>query len=87
MPEIPGIVVYKKGHIGVYVGNGDVIECTLGSRGDGVVLTKLTAAEWTDWFFAPDVQYEDDRPVKKIYVKPKINDIFKKLITRRDKLK
>ena len=87
MPEIPGIVVYKKGHIGVYVGNGDVIECTLGSRGDGVVLTKLTAAGWTDWFFAPDVQYEDDRPVKKIYVKPKINDIFKKLITRRDKLK
>ena len=87
MPQIPGIVVYKKGHIGVYAGNGDVIECTLGSRGDGVVLTKLSEAGWTDWFFAPDVNYEDDPPIQKIYVKPKIIDVFKKLITRRDKLK
>lgn len=27
MPEIPGLVLYMKGHAGVYIGNGEFIEC------------------------------------------------------------
>lgn len=88
MPETEGIVVYKKGHIGVYVGNGEVIECTLGSRGDGVVKTPLSAAGWTDWFYAPGVEYTK-KVIQKKYknVPQKAIEMFKKLITRREKLK
>ncbi len=57
LPEQPGVIVYKKGHVGVYVGNGKVIECTLGSRGDGVVKTDLGAAGWTYWLKLPEVSY------------------------------
>ncbi len=82
LPETPGVIVYKKGHIGVYVGNGYVIECTLGSRGDGVVKTKLGTAGWTDWFYAPGITYSATPPVKKT---PKkiygLSSLFKKLIT------
>ena len=28
IPEIPGLMVYQPGHIGVYLGNGQVIEAT-----------------------------------------------------------
>lgn len=35
LPEVPGVIVYCKTHphVGVYIGNGEVIESTLGSRG------------------------------------------------------
>lgn len=44
MPDEPGLVVWMSGHIGVYVGNGDVIE----ARGYkyGVVKTKLKGRGW-----------------------------------------
>lgn len=44
MPDEPGLVVWLKGHIGIYVGNGEVIE----ARGYkyGVVRTKLSARPW-----------------------------------------
>ena len=39
MPEIPGLLVFKDKHVGVYIGNGEVVE----ARGHsyGVVKTKL----------------------------------------------
>ena len=48
IPEIPGIIVWKDGHVGIYVGNGQVIE----ARGHayGVVTTKLTDGRgWLKW--------------------------------------
>lgn len=59
LPEIPGLVVYCKTHphVGVYIGNGWVIESTLGARGDGVVKTKLSAFKWEYWFECPYIQY------------------------------
>jgi len=57
LPETVGLVVYKKGHVGVYAGNGFVIECTLGSRGDGVVKTPIKSAGWTDWLYVPQIEY------------------------------
>ena len=29
IPEIPGVLVYMKGHMGIYIGNGKVIESTV----------------------------------------------------------
>jgi cell wall-associated NlpC family hydrolase len=60
LPEQPGVIVYKNGHVGVYIGNGKVIECTLGKRGDGIVKTDLNAAGWTHWLKLPEVEYVPD---------------------------
>lgn len=60
IPELPGIIVYSKTHphVGVYIGNGYVIESTLGSRGDGVVKTKLKDwSGWEYWFKCPYITY------------------------------
>jgi hypothetical protein len=65
MPEIPGLCVRFKGHIGVYVGDGWVIE----ARGTkyGVVKTRLSERPWTHWLKCPFIQYIDEP--KKITVK------------------
>ena len=51
IPDVAGIIVHKSGHVGVYVGNGDVVE----ARGFayGVVRTRLNERPWEDWFFLP----------------------------------
>lgn len=60
LPEYRGICLYMPGHVGIYVGCGNVIEATNNpSFGDGVVMTKITDREWTDWFCCPYVEYPD----------------------------
>jgi len=58
MPDTPGIIVFSKSHphVGVYIGNGETIESTLGSRGDGVVKRKLDSF-WEYWFECPYISY------------------------------
>lgn len=58
IPERPGVCVWMEGHIGVYVGNGEVVECTLGTFGDGFVQTKLSARKWLKWLECPYISYE-----------------------------
>ena len=60
LPERPGVIVISRkngNHVGVYIGNGETIESTLGSRGDGVVKRKLDRSFWTDWFECPFIDY------------------------------
>lgn len=59
MPDIPGVLVFKKGHVGVYLGNGEVEEAR--TRSYGVVRTKLTERGWTGWGYHPDITYEDPK--------------------------
>lgn len=56
IPEIPGLAVWKSGHIGIYIGNGQVVE----ARGYkyGVVITKLSSRPWTHWGKIKDVEYD-----------------------------
>ena len=68
LPELAGVVVYKEGHVGVYVGNGKVVECTLGSRGDGVVFSALKKGGWTHWLKLPEIEYLE--PVKPEEITP-----------------
>ena len=64
LPERPGLVLFKKGHVGVYIGGGRVIECTnrdpetgqLGAGG-GIVETALSDVAWTHWLQFPGIQY------------------------------
>ena len=59
LPEIPGVIVYCRSHphVGVYIGDGWVIESTLSARGDGVVKTRLKDFKWEYWFKCPYIQY------------------------------
>ena len=55
IPEIPGIMVRYKGHAGVYVGNGIVVE----ERGFsyGCVRTRLNERKWTHWYKSTFITY------------------------------
>lgn len=58
LPELRGICLYLKGHVGIYVGDGQVVEATSNPRfGNGVVKTKIDDREWTHWFCCPKVEY------------------------------
>lgn len=67
LPEIPGLILYSTTHphVGVYVGNGEVIESTLSIRGDGVTKTKVKNwTGWTHWFKCPYIEYSENKPEK-----------------------
>lgn len=55
MPDVEGVLVFMSGHVGVYIGNGEVIE----ARGHayGVVKTKLSLRPWKRWAFIDEIQY------------------------------
>ena len=55
IPEIPGLAVWKSGHIGVYIGNGEIIE----ARGFdyGVVKTTIEDRSFTKWLKIPGLEY------------------------------
>ena len=59
MPEIKGLLVFFDGHIGVYIGNGEVIEAK--GHNDGVVKTKLKSRPWKYWGKCPFITYEEVR--------------------------
>ena len=58
IPETHGVLVWKEGHIGVYIGNGKVIE----ARGTayGVVETNLHERSWTNWCYYKQMSYKTD---------------------------
>ena len=57
MPDVPGIAVWQSGHIGVYVGNGTVVE----AKGTmyGVVKSELSKGSWQGWCYLPAIQYAE----------------------------
>jgi len=61
-----GAAVWRKGHIGIYVGNGYAIE----ARGSayGVVRTKIAKRDWTHWFLLNDITYEAAKEYFKKYI-------------------
>ena len=59
IPEIPGLAVWHEGHIGIYIGGGEVVEA-MGTQ-DGVVKTQLKNGRWTHWLKVPYIQYTDKK--------------------------
>ena len=55
MPDVIGLAVRMAGHVGVYVGGGEVVEW----RGfaHGCVLTKLQERPWLHWYRLPWTEY------------------------------
>lgn len=56
MPDTPGLAVWHDGHIGVYIGNGEVIEA-MGTK-YGVVKTQLAGRGWTHWLEIEYINYD-----------------------------
>lgn len=61
IPDIPGLCVWRSGHIGLYIGDGKVVEA--GGTSVGVVTSELqspaTNKRWTNWGRMSDVDYEN----------------------------
>ncbi len=64
LPEIPGLVLWKKGHVGVYIGNNQVIECTIRNPKTGkpeliggIIQTNINDLDWEVWLKYPGIQY------------------------------
>ena len=58
IPEVPGLAVWVDGHIGIYIGNGEVIEAMNTLR--GVTRTQLAGREWTHWLQIPYISYVEN---------------------------
>lgn len=54
-PEIPGLAVWHEGHIGVYIGNGEVVQAA--NTKTGVIRTPIGQSGWTHWLKIPYIQY------------------------------
>lgn len=55
LPEIPGLAVWHEGHIGIYIGNGEVIQAA--NTQVGVVRTRVSSNAWTHWLKIPYIEY------------------------------
>ena len=55
IPEIPGLAVWKEGHIGVYIGDGKVVEAY--GTTTGVIRSELANGGWTHWLKIPYITY------------------------------
>lgn len=51
LPEVPGILLFKSGHVSVYVGNGYAVEAQ--GFAYGVVKTKVSKRPWKEWAYLP----------------------------------
>ena len=56
MPDKPGLAVWHDGHIGVYIGDGYVIEA-MGTK-YGVAKTELAGRGWTHWLEIEYINYD-----------------------------
>lgn len=69
IPEIPGLAVWRNNHIGVYIGNGEIVEAM--GFDYGVVKTKIADRDFTMWLKLPFISYEEAAPE---IPEPKNND-------------
>ena len=59
LPETPGVCVFmaNMGHVGVYIGNGEVVEAM--GHAVGVVKTKVAGRGWAYWGMPEWISYDD----------------------------
>lgn len=55
VPEVPGLIMYKNGHVGVYEGDGQVIEAK--GFAYGVIRSKIDATPWEYALVDPWISY------------------------------
>lgn len=57
MPDKPGIAVRFAGHVGIYVGNGEVVEWK--GFAYGCIVSKVKSGKWTHWYELPWIIYDE----------------------------
>lgn len=57
IPEILGLAVWHEGHIGIYIGNGEVIQAA--NTNAGVIRTPIGQSGWTHWLKIPYISYNE----------------------------
>ena len=62
MPDMPGVCVFmaNMGHVGVYIGNGEVVEAM--GHAYGVVKTKVSGRGWAYWGMPEWIDYWAEEP-------------------------
>lgn len=66
MPEKPGLVLWKPGHVGVYIGDGQVIDVACVTHATdithlvgGIQQLPIEATAWTHWLEYPEIDYSE----------------------------
>lgn len=57
LPELPGIILWKNNHVGIYAGDGIVYEAK--GHAYGVIASKVTSTAWKKWGKLPFIKYEE----------------------------
>lgn len=57
IPEIRGLAVWHEGHIGIYIGNGEVVQAA--NTEAGVIRTPIGQSGWTHWLKIPYISYNE----------------------------
>lgn len=75
IPEVPGVAIWKSGHIGIYIGGGKVIE----ARGYkyGVVLSELSSQAWKEWGYIDGITYVKAAETSEKEAKPTFTRLLK----------
>lgn len=68
----PGELLWMQGHVGIYIGDGDVIEATP-SWANGVQITKLSARRWLKHGKMPELDYSPVLPEEVIIMRTTAN--------------
>ena len=77
LPETPGLALWHEGHIGVYIGNGQVVHAA--NTNDGVILSEVSGSSFTHWLKIPYITYtentESQRKERSIWIKTKYSSL------------
>ncbi len=84
LPDVPGILLFSSGHVGVYIGGGYAVE----ARGFkyGVVKTKVKDRGWTNWAYMPESLLKYDADTTDTTVPTTATTLGKRILKRKSPL-
>lgn len=60
----PGMCLWKKGHVGLYIGDGMAMDSTIDKEGDGIHFRKVSDVKWELAGKLPEIEYVKDEDIK-----------------------